>query len=224
MPHTIIIFGASGDLTSRKLVPALYNLCRAGTLPSDTRIVGFSRTPHSDEEWRAASTDTNFQKLDGWLANSIRPCLDQKSAKVQAFFMRLNAVPFAGASGWVMWRELEKSIAFKDHEEIENGVSAFKKKNYISSDMYGEIGASKLELAAAQIEAEVRRRVLGGTSPSSPQTEAWAGRTTRRDPETPCRRRVHPSGTRARTPARIPPRRRRVWRRATACASSWPPR
>ena len=128
----------------------------------------------SDEEWRAASMDTNFQKLDGWLANSIRPCLDQKSAKVQAFFMRLNAVPFAGASGWVMWRELEKSIAFKDHEEIENGVSAFKKKNYISSDMYGEIGAPKLELAAAQIEAEVRRyRALDTDDDPTASTLLW---------------------------------------------------
>ena len=49
MPTTIVIFGASGDLTSRKLVPALYNLMRAGTLPAETRIVGFSRTPHLDE-------------------------------------------------------------------------------------------------------------------------------------------------------------------------------
>jgi glucose-6-phosphate 1-dehydrogenase len=54
MPHTIIIFGASGDLTSRKLVPALYNLQRSGTLPPETLIVGFSRTPHTDEEWRAS--------------------------------------------------------------------------------------------------------------------------------------------------------------------------
>jgi glucose-6-phosphate 1-dehydrogenase len=52
MSHTVIIFGASGDLTSRKLVPALYNLYRAGSLPADTRIVGLSRTPHTDEAWR----------------------------------------------------------------------------------------------------------------------------------------------------------------------------
>ena len=54
MSHTIVIFGASGDLTSRKLVPALYNLMRSGSLPADTRIVGFSRTPMSDDEWRAS--------------------------------------------------------------------------------------------------------------------------------------------------------------------------
>jgi len=58
MPHTVVIFGASGDLTSRKLVPALYNLLRSGALPADTRIVGFSRTPLSDEEWRASLRET----------------------------------------------------------------------------------------------------------------------------------------------------------------------
>ena len=58
MPNTIVIFGASGDLTSRKLVPALYNLMRGGSLPADTRIVGFSRTPMSDAEWRASLRDT----------------------------------------------------------------------------------------------------------------------------------------------------------------------
>ena len=58
MPHTIVIFGASGDLTSRKLVPALYNLMRSGSLPTETRIVGFSRTPLSDDEWRASLRET----------------------------------------------------------------------------------------------------------------------------------------------------------------------
>jgi glucose-6-phosphate 1-dehydrogenase len=53
MSHTIVIFGASGDLTSRKLVPALYRLCRKGRLPDDTLVVGVSRTPLSHEKWRA---------------------------------------------------------------------------------------------------------------------------------------------------------------------------
>src|SRR5689334_24709013 len=53
MPHTFVIFGASGDLTHRKLVPALYNLSRKGRLPKDTRIVGFSRTEFTHEAWRA---------------------------------------------------------------------------------------------------------------------------------------------------------------------------
>ncbi|MDX1962169.1 MAG: glucose-6-phosphate dehydrogenase [Pirellulales bacterium] len=53
MPHTLIIFGASGDLTSRKLIPALYSLFEKGRLPPETRIVGFSRTEYTHEEWRA---------------------------------------------------------------------------------------------------------------------------------------------------------------------------
>jgi glucose-6-phosphate 1-dehydrogenase len=53
MPHTFVIFGASGDLTSRKLIPALYQLARKKRLPKDTRIVGFSRTTFSHDAWRA---------------------------------------------------------------------------------------------------------------------------------------------------------------------------
>ena len=64
MSHTIVIFGASGDLTSRKLVPALYNLARAGSLPADTRIVGFSRTPMSDDAWRVSLRETTARHCD----------------------------------------------------------------------------------------------------------------------------------------------------------------
>ncbi len=53
MPHTFIILGALGDLTHRKLVPALYHLFRKGRLPKDTRIVGFSRTEFTHDAWRS---------------------------------------------------------------------------------------------------------------------------------------------------------------------------
>src|SRR5690606_16333033 len=52
MPLTFIIFGASGDLTQRKLIPALYQLHRKNRLPTGTRIIGFSRTKFSHDEWR----------------------------------------------------------------------------------------------------------------------------------------------------------------------------
>jgi glucose-6-phosphate 1-dehydrogenase len=52
MPHTFVILGASGDLTHRKLVPALYHLSRKGRLPQETRIVGFSRTAFTHDAWR----------------------------------------------------------------------------------------------------------------------------------------------------------------------------
>ncbi|MBC7939405.1 MAG: hypothetical protein H7Z19_06500 [Chitinophagaceae bacterium] len=51
-PTTVVIFGASGDLTQRKLVPALYNLCRDGLLTEGFALVGFARRPKSDEQFR----------------------------------------------------------------------------------------------------------------------------------------------------------------------------
>lgn len=58
MAHSIVIFGASGDLTSRKLIPALYRLFQKKKLPMDTRIIGVSRSPYSDEQWRQQLTET----------------------------------------------------------------------------------------------------------------------------------------------------------------------
>ena len=51
-PCTVVIFGASGDLTSRKLVPALYNLYRNDGLPKPFIVVGASRSPLSHDEFR----------------------------------------------------------------------------------------------------------------------------------------------------------------------------
>lgn len=53
MTESLVIFGASGDLTRRKLVPALFSLERKDRLPEDLRIVGSSRRSYSDEKFRA---------------------------------------------------------------------------------------------------------------------------------------------------------------------------
>jgi glucose-6-phosphate 1-dehydrogenase len=52
-PCALVIFGATGDLTHRKLVPALYNLAHEGQLPAGFAIVGFARRPKTDEQFRA---------------------------------------------------------------------------------------------------------------------------------------------------------------------------
>jgi glucose-6-phosphate 1-dehydrogenase len=51
-PCVIVIFGASGDLTHRKLIPSLYDLERQGVLPRGTVILGVSRTPLTDDQFR----------------------------------------------------------------------------------------------------------------------------------------------------------------------------
>jgi glucose-6-phosphate 1-dehydrogenase len=52
-PSTLVIFGGSGDLTSRKLLPALYNLALQRLLPSAFAVVGTGRSPSADERFRA---------------------------------------------------------------------------------------------------------------------------------------------------------------------------
>jgi glucose-6-phosphate 1-dehydrogenase len=51
-PATIVIFGASGDLTGRKLIPAFHSLACEGLLPQDSRIVGVARSAMSDAEFQ----------------------------------------------------------------------------------------------------------------------------------------------------------------------------
>ena len=51
-PCAVVIFGATGDLTHRKLVPALYNLAADGALPPAVSVVGFARRDKTDEIFR----------------------------------------------------------------------------------------------------------------------------------------------------------------------------
>ncbi len=53
LPVSIVIFGASGDLTQRKLVPSLFNLYRKERMPKQFRIIGYGNTAFTDEQFRA---------------------------------------------------------------------------------------------------------------------------------------------------------------------------
>ncbi len=53
-PCTVILFGASGDLAKRKVIPAMYDLANHGALGSQYAILGFARTPMTDESFRLA--------------------------------------------------------------------------------------------------------------------------------------------------------------------------
>ena len=79
IPTTIIIFGASGDLTQRKLVPAFFHLFRKRKTSRDFRIMGYGNTAFSDEQFRSHLREgmnqfTNSQfKDDEWevFANNL---------------------------------------------------------------------------------------------------------------------------------------------------------
>ncbi len=66
---TLVIFGGSGDLARRRLIPALYNLLLDGLLPSHYAVIGLGRKPMTDEEFRATLRE-------GLVAHSRRPLTD----------------------------------------------------------------------------------------------------------------------------------------------------
>ncbi len=74
-PCSLVIFGATGDLTHRKLVPALYNLAADGNLPPAIAVVGFARRDKSDDQFRSeleeAARKHSRQKINDDLWSSF---------------------------------------------------------------------------------------------------------------------------------------------------------
>ena len=66
-PCTVVIFGASGDLAKRKLIPSLYNLvaCGEGMMPPQSAVLGFARREMSLDDFRKSAHDwtTRFSRL-----------------------------------------------------------------------------------------------------------------------------------------------------------------
>src|SRR5467141_2623477 len=101
-PCAIVIFGATGDLTHRKLIPALYNLAAAGELPPAVTVVGFARRPKSDDEFRKELEKTTKQfsrqdvREDIWKTFSQSLFYHQNEfedeSKYQSLAQRLNKI------------------------------------------------------------------------------------------------------------------------------------
>jgi glucose-6-phosphate 1-dehydrogenase len=76
----IVIFGASGDLARRKLIPAIYELAREKLLDDKSYVTGFSRSPMSDEQFRktareAVEKHARTKPIDEALWKSLEPRL-----------------------------------------------------------------------------------------------------------------------------------------------------
>src|ERR1700749_3597416 len=56
-PCAMVLFGATGDLAKRLVVPALYNLACSGMLPEHFALIGVARSEHSVETWRTQLYD-----------------------------------------------------------------------------------------------------------------------------------------------------------------------
>lgn len=105
-PFDLIVFGATGDLSERKLLPALYQRQRAGQFSEPTRIIGGSRTELSDEQFR----DMAHKAITTHV-----PAGDVDKAELDRFLARLFYVPVDAHSG-TGFNALKKRIG--DSESI----------------------------------------------------------------------------------------------------------
>jgi glucose-6-phosphate 1-dehydrogenase len=81
-PCTIVIFGASGDLARRKLVPALYGLAAQNCLARRFAIIGFARTPMTDEAFQKTAVESVKKFAD---ANTLREAECKEFANALAY-------------------------------------------------------------------------------------------------------------------------------------------
>jgi glucose-6-phosphate 1-dehydrogenase len=112
-PIVVIIFGASGDLTKRKLLPALFHLEQAGLLPKEFSIVGVARRPLEDSF--AADMKDGILKFGG--VKDGAQGLDDFIAKV-----KYHAMNFDDAAGY---KELKEMLEKIDQENGTKGNRLF---------------------------------------------------------------------------------------------------
>jgi glucose-6-phosphate 1-dehydrogenase len=92
-----VVFGATGDLTLRKLIPALYHRFRDGQMPSDSRVIGAARSGLSDDDFRERAT----QALEAHVApNDLEP------EKVRRFCAQLHYVAVDATAPNADWSKL----------------------------------------------------------------------------------------------------------------------
>jgi glucose-6-phosphate 1-dehydrogenase len=132
-PCTIVIFGASGDLTARKLIPALYHLHKDKQMPPDFRVIGFARREKTDDSFRA----------------ELRTALDQFSRtkpvddKVWADFASKLFYCMGEFSDQAAYEKLEKQLSSFNNKDLRHNLMFYLAT---SPSQFGEV-AEKLNAA-----------------------------------------------------------------------------
>jgi len=123
-PFDIVVFGGTGDLTYRKLLPALYHRHRDKQTPEESRIFGASRRPMSNEEYREATASALREHV---AASELEPEIVESFLK-RLYFVSVDAKSDAG------WDDLAAAL-----KEGEDRVRAF----YLAVDpsLFGTISA-----------------------------------------------------------------------------------
>lgn len=144
---TVVIFGANGDLTKRKLIPALYSMAHTRRLPPGFAILGNSRTERSDEDYRAQMRED---------VKRFTPA-DEFDEDVWASFAKgLFYVP-GNAKDPAFYQDLKKRLAEIDAERHTGGNVLY----YLSTQpsLYGTI-AEQLGAAGLQSSEAGWRRIV----------------------------------------------------------------
>ncbi|MBI4573359.1 MAG: glucose-6-phosphate dehydrogenase [candidate division NC10 bacterium] len=109
-PCAMVIFGAAGDLTKRKLIPALYNLARSDLLPREFAIVGVARAPLTTDEFRQRMT----REIQEFATDQVEPGL------WEWFAQRLHYLP-GNFEAPQVYPELRKLLETVDREHGTRG-------------------------------------------------------------------------------------------------------
>src|ERR1700716_2329685 len=101
-PFDIVVFGATGDLAKRKLLPALFYRFAAGQAPAEMRIFGVARSKYNDEDFRGEAQEA--------ILSFVAPA-DRDPDLVGAFLNRLHYVSAdAMADSDKGWNELSAAL------------------------------------------------------------------------------------------------------------------
>ncbi|MUG04870.1 glucose-6-phosphate dehydrogenase [Bombella sp. ESL0378] len=96
-PFDYVIFGGTGDLTMRKLLPALYNQLRIGHVPEDARIIGTARSELSCDEYRERAREA----LEHFL-----PPAHKDAALIERFLKKVHYITLDGTKSDHNWDDL----------------------------------------------------------------------------------------------------------------------
>src|SRR3954451_9142125 len=97
-PFDLVIFGATGDLAKRKILPSLYRRLAVGQMPAAARLIGAARTKMNRAEFRKSVRETLEQFVDP---------RDLKPEKLEEFLNTVDYVPVdaGGEGGWPALRK-----------------------------------------------------------------------------------------------------------------------
>jgi glucose-6-phosphate 1-dehydrogenase len=147
-PCLMVIFGASGDLTKRKVIPALYNLSQSGYLPANFAVIGFAIDPLNTEQFREV------------ISQEVRDLAEApvEAASWKAFAQRLYYVQgsFDDASAYERLRDLIAEVEV-GHGTEGNHIFYLATSPVFFSVVIGQLGRAHL---VKQAEGHWRRVII----------------------------------------------------------------